>query len=185
MLSLIRHQTQPGDFAASPAAWPLESQIPREPDKFTLILFAHPHCPCTRATLEELTRLMTACPGPVAAYVLFVKPVGSPEDWGHTDQRRTAESIPGVHVVMDIGGAEAKRFGAKISGHVVVFDAQGRCVFGGGITGSRGHVGDNAGRTAVLSILKGETTQVLGLPVYGCALFDATPCAVEDQPCLN
>ena len=59
-----------------PETWPQESQITLDPSKFTLVLLAHPKCPCTRATVEELSRLMTNCQGRINAYVLFAIPAG-------------------------------------------------------------------------------------------------------------
>ena len=41
----------------------------------------------------------------------------------------------------------------------------------GGITGSRGHAGDNAGRTAILALLHRETSGRDGSFVFGCSLF--------------
>jgi hypothetical protein len=47
-------------------------------------------------------------------------------------------------------------------------------MFSGGITASRGHQGDNAGRAAITSLVLGEAhgPELLRSPVYGCQLFD-------------
>ncbi len=70
---------------------------------------------------------------------------------------------------IDLTG-EAARFGARTSGFVVVYDATGSLRYAGGITGSRGHAGDNVGRRTVERILAGESERDLDHPVFGCGL---------------
>ena len=41
--------------------------------------------------------------------------------------------------------ARRQRFGAETSGQTLLYDRDGRLLFSGGTTGSRGHDGDNAG----------------------------------------
>src|SRR5690349_16197371 len=72
---LWRYEATAGVAAPSTAVWPSDSRIPRQAGKATLILFAHPRCPCTRATIGELNALMTHCQGRVTGYVLFYRPV--------------------------------------------------------------------------------------------------------------
>jgi hypothetical protein len=45
-------------------------------------------------------------------------------------------------------------------------------MFSGGITGSRGHSGDNAGRSAIVSLVNGESTETAETFVFGCSLFE-------------
>jgi hypothetical protein len=82
----------------------------------------------------------------------------------------TAAAVPGVRVVRD-DGAEAWRFGARVSGQVMVYDHAGRLQFSGGITGARGHEGDNAGRDAIEALLAGRPHAASAF-VFGCLLFD-------------
>jgi len=58
------------------------------------------------------------------------------------------------------------------SGHVVLYDADGKLVFNGGITSSRGHSGDNAGRAAITKLVHHESAAVPEAPVFGCSLLD-------------
>ena len=151
------YENSPG-VAATPANyWPVESRLERTPGRATLVMLAHPHCPCTRASMGELAQVMARLQGKVAAYVLFYTPRGSNRTggsglgWENTELRRTAGQIPGVTVLSDVDGAEARRFGAETSGHTLLFDSTGRLLFNGGITGSRGHSGDNVGESAIVS----------------------------------
>jgi hypothetical protein len=168
---LWSYENAPGQTAAPPSGWPSDSRIPLSTDRATLILLAHPHCPCTRASIGELARLMAQAQGRVTAYALFLKPAGASEDWEQTDLWQSAAGIPGVNVVVDSGGVEAQRFHAETSGQTVLYDAEGHLLFSGGITGSRGHSGDNAGRSAIVSLLNVGQAERAETPAFGCPLF--------------
>src|SRR5207245_290942 len=114
-------------------------------DRYTLLMFAHPKCPCTRASIDGLNRLMAWRQGRLSVVVLFFRPSRSGEPWEKSGICRSAESISGVRVIWDNDGKEAIRFGARTSGQTFVFDPQGRMWFTGGITAARGVQGDNAG----------------------------------------
>ena len=126
--------------------------------------------------MEELAQLMARVQGKVAAYVLFYKPRdpsqtgGTGPDWENTELRRTAVQIPGVTVLSDVDGAEARRFGAETSGHTFLFDSTGRLLFNGGITESRGHSGDNAGESAIVSLVNNHVSKRAETFVFGCSL---------------
>lgn len=151
-------------------------------DQYTLIMLAHPKCPCTRASVEELSKLMAYGRGRLRAYLLFAKPNGYPDDWSKTDLWMTAASIPGVTVLFDDDGIEADRFGTSTSGQVILYDQTGKLQFRGGITQSRGHSGDNAGRSAVEALVSGRVPERDQTPVFGCPLFDPdSECRRQDH----
>jgi hypothetical protein len=148
------YEVTPGASTISPLDWPAASRIEPAKSLPTLLVFAHPHCPCTRATIDELDQLMARCSDRVEARVLFYQPSElADQQWEKTDIWYAAEKIPGVSVVIDRDGLDAKRFAALTSGHVALYSANKQLLFSGGITGSRGHAGDNAGRSAVESLL--------------------------------
>ncbi len=169
MRVLFDYENAPGRVGALPTAWPA-AQIERTADRPILVMFAHPHCPCTRASVGELAQLMARLEGKVQAYVVFVRPKGAGDDWDATDLRRRAEAIPGVKVVIDADGAEARRFGAETSGHTLLFGANGRLLFNGGITASRGHAGENVGESAIVALVTNQTPARTQTRVFGCAL---------------
>lgn len=165
---LERYTNTPGRAAEAPATWPAELPLARASGRDTLVMLAHPRCPCTRASLSELARLMARIGEHADAVVLFVDPMA--EGWEHTDLWRQAEAIPGVRVLTDRGGEISSRFGAYTSGQTLLYDASGALVFAGGITAARGHEGDNQGRLAIAGILNGEETPAASSNVFGCAL---------------
>lgn len=148
----------------------------------TLIMLAHPHCPCTRASVSELANVMARVQGKVRAYVLFLKPHDSDHSWDDTDLRRSAAAIPGVAVLSDIDGVEAKRFGAETSGHTMLFNPSGRLLFSGGITESRGHAGGNAGESAIVSLVNTHTADRATTFVFGCSLVEN---GVKEKVCTR
>jgi hypothetical protein len=166
------YENTPGKAAEPSSQWPADSKIQPARDHPTLVILAHPHCPCTRATIGELASILAHSQGRLTAYVLFVKPGGFPADWEKSDLWQSAASIPGVTVVIDEEGAEADRFHAATSGQTLLYDAGGRLLFSGGITGSRGHYGDNAGQTAIVSFVNSGAAERTETMVFGCPLFD-------------
>ena len=170
---LWKYDNEPGTAASAPARWPAASALARTPGTATLILLAHPHCSCTPASLGELAEVLARATTHPTTYVVFLKPEGFANGWEQTSLWRTAASIPGVALVRDDGGLEARRFGSATSGQTLLYDADGALRFSGGITGSRAHAGDNAGRRSLIALLGGERTDAASTSVFGCPLFSS------------
>ncbi len=164
-------ENTPGSHRSVPAQWPAASRISPAPGVATLVMFAHPRCPCTRAGVAELETLIAQCNGRVRAHVIFYKPHGASDAWAHTALWDSAAAIPGVDVRCDEEGAEASLFGATTSGFVVLYDGLGHLRFDGGITSERGHIGDNEGLSAIAAILDGQPPRTTSMPVFGCSFF--------------
>jgi hypothetical protein len=176
LLVLLNYEKRPGLAATPPGRWPASSHLERATGHAALVMLVHPGCPCSRASIEELDRVMARVQGLVTAHVLFFKPREFPDGWERTDLWRTAAAIPGVRVTRDDDGVEAQRFRAVTSGQVVLYDADGALRFSGGITPSRGHAGDSAGRDAIVALLTGNGPRTAAhTPVFGCSLRDPAP----------
>jgi hypothetical protein len=169
---LLRYENGSGRIGNVPAAWPTASRIHLADDRPTLVMLAHPRCPCTRASIGELARLTAQVQNKIRAYVLFVTPSGSGPDWQDSALRLSAAEIPGVTVLSDMDGVEAQLFGAETSGHTLVFNTAGQLLFSGGITESRGHAGDNAGENAILTLVNNNAVEGNRTFVFGCSLFN-------------
>lgn len=167
---LLNYETRPSLQAKPPEQWPHAASIQNSPDYPTLLMFVHPHCPCSRASLEELNVLMTRCRGKVSVEVLFLKPEKFSDDWTKTDHWKDAAMIPGVKITVDQNGQEARRFGVLTSGETLLYGVNGQLLFSGGITASRGHSGDNVGRSAIESIVLKGSMERRQTPVFGCSL---------------
>lgn len=174
MKALSEYRYAPGPAARASEAWPSGSGIRRAGGRATLVMLAHPHCPCTRASINELNGLMHRLNGALSTVVLFVKPPDFPEGWERTDSWTRAGDIPGVEVRLDPEGREAKRFGGNTSGEVFVYDAGGRLLYSGGITSGRGHEGDNDGLRDVIALVTGAKAGPVTRSAFGCVLFGST-----------
>jgi hypothetical protein len=168
------YATTPGHPADTPSFWPATSAIKRGEDHATLLLFVHPQCECTRATLGELAILMAQSDGRLDTDVFFYLPLGEDSTWARTDLWRTASAIPGVHPFEDRDAAMAKQFGVFTSGQTLLYSSDGLLLFKGGITAFRGHSGDNPGRSAVTALIRGTVSPinhpVVVTRVFGCSL---------------
>jgi hypothetical protein len=169
---MVDYQTSPGAAGVVSTHWPHASRLIRDPQRPNLLMFVHPQCPCTRASLGELAKIMTDAKGLVAAQVVLVVPPGAGEEWKTTDLWRLAGEIPGVRLVTDDNGRERERFGVETSGHVLLYDAGGELIFSGGITASRGESGENAGSSSIVELLRHEPADRSETFVFGCPLGD-------------
>jgi hypothetical protein len=167
--TLVNYENAPGAVGAVAQLWPTRSKIPLAQGQPTLVMLAHPRCPCTDASVDELAKALAQVPGKVRAYVLFLKPQGV-AGWDDTELRRRAAAIPGVTILSDDNGVEARLFGAETSGHTLLFGTDGRLLFSGGITASRGHSGGNTGESAVVALINGDKTAPTKSFVFGCSL---------------
>ena len=183
LVSLWRYTATEGEAAVAPRQWPLVKKDFLAQDHATLLITLHPHCPCSRATVGELEKLMAQAQGQLKTRALFIRPPGVPVDWEKTDLWQQASRIPGVSIISDEAGNEAQLFGAKTSGQAMLYDKQGLLLFSGGITAGRGHAGDNAGRATILALLKGEPVEKLQTPVYGCPLLSAQDECIDQPVC--
>lgn len=174
---LLRYDHAPGDARRlPPLQWPAATRLAPGP-RATLLLFAHPRCACTRASIGELARLLPRLGRGVRALVLVLEPSGVAEGWDDTEVVRGAARIPGVTVVHDSDGSEAARFNAATSGLTLLYDAHGALLFHGGITPSRGHEGDSFGARRLLALVRGQAPDRHDSPVFGCALQGPAPVA--------
>jgi hypothetical protein len=168
---LWAYDNRPGEGAKAPQRWPAGSVLTAAVNRPTLVFLAHPQCTCTRASLDELAEILARAKTRPKTYVLFLKPSSVDDSWDETDLLKRATSLPNVTVLRDDDGREAKRFGVETSGQTLLYDTKGQLTFSGGITGSRGHVGENAGELALISLLDNGQADRTATSVFGCPLF--------------
>jgi len=152
--------------------------LPRSTGRPTLYLFMHPRCPCTRATIAQLQQVLTA-PGlddaaiPELMVVSTIPSDASENDdgWRRSETIRLALELPNASLVEDLGGSIARHFGAVASGSVVLYAADGRLLFAGGVTVSRGHEGDSLGADNLRRrLLDPDHPRPFTAPALGCRL---------------
>ena len=156
-----RFASEPGQIAPTPAQWPASSQLGIAPVA-SVVMFAHPDCPCTTASLTELREALRDVRETRAIVVMA---------YDSDELRARIARLPGVRVHVD-NGHEAALFGATTSGFTVAYDARGTLLYAGGITGSRGHAGANVGRRSLHAALVGAAPTHARHDTYGCSLED-------------
>jgi len=154
-----------------PTKWPASSTIERLSNRPELLVFVHPQCSCSFATLTELEKLSSRQRAGSAVpriTVLFYRPPNT--EWAATPLWNKAQELPGARSMWDYGGREAARFGALTSGYTILYSSAGDLLFHGGVTGSRGHAGDNYGMDDLRASLDSGLRARRPSQVFGCAL---------------
>lgn len=168
---LLRHEFTPGSSGQVSERWPRDSRMSLASERPTLVLFAHRNCPCTRATLQELEQTLLQTGERARVFIVLLTPEDAATDRVGGDIEERARSLSGGEVAIDPKGIEARRFRIRTSGHVLLYGADGRLLFSGGITDSRGHLGESVGSRALLAHLRGDESTQKIVPVFGCPLF--------------
>jgi hypothetical protein len=151
--------------------WPQAADYQRGA-RGTLVVFLHPQCPCSRATLSQLDRLrLAASEHDVTFHAIFS---GDPEmEQEPSSLVKSARGLTGVATHLDSQSASARSFGALTSGEAYLYDAAGNLVYHGGLTPSRGHEGSCPSLDFLNGWLRDKPTSTapaLSGPVFGCEL---------------
>lgn len=175
LILLWRHTYTPGPgMGIGRTDWPAATELERSKTAYSVVMFVHPHCPCTWASLAGLRELQAHCGKQLETWVVITGIEETPGEPGKNVQE--AQALPQVHLYRDQQGDETRRFGAKTSGQTLLFDPSGNLLFSGGVTTARGHSGPSLGKQvieqAVLGQRPAETADVRETAVFGCPLLD-------------
>lgn len=192
-------QQAPAFSSAAESKWPARTKLLPYQSQGHLLVFVHPYCPCTLATLKNLQDLSI----PETVTVSVVQLRNRNLESIHTPFSGISRIVEkkGWNLVLDDDGMEAKTFGATTSGECMLFSPTGSLLFAGGITASRGHSGENTG----LDLLSGMIQQIgkkpplasqmpttpqlakkltsSQFPTFGCPLFSESGCRREAAAC--
>jgi hypothetical protein len=169
---IAAYSRTPAPITAQPQRWPARSTLAPPARQPVLVVSLHPRCSCSRATLEELNKLMARNQNPLEVRILVYQPSTQARQWAESEMVQRAGALPGVHLIRDVDGVEALRFGLDFSGATALYAPAGQLLFSGGITGARGHIGDNAGESSILALLAHQATAIRHSPVFGCSIKD-------------
>ena len=168
---IMSYESKAGLTGQAPDRLPQKSEISRDTKSFNLMVFVHPKCPCSRATIEELQKLAHSAKN-LKTTIFLLSPESIGASWSNTSLEQRARQIPGAKVYRDRNGNMARKFSAKTSGQVILYNPSGKLVFSGGITAARGQEGRNAGVLQILSLIENGNTRSTTNPVFGCSLLD-------------
>jgi hypothetical protein len=133
-----------------------------------LVVVLHSQCPCSLATVENLIDLPENIRTHLSIRLVFTGP--NPRNSAVADQ---ATELPNVERQFLSEQVALKDYGARTSGQAYLYDRTGALIFEGGLTGSRGSVGESAGDDAIENAVMGRKV-IASAPVYGCALQTPT-----------
>lgn len=150
--------------------WPKASRLERREGALQLVVFAHPACPCTPATLSELARAVGTASTKSHIHLVLSGPEADSIKWKAILTTLVKPGVVNASLVEDPDAKEAALFKARTSGQTFLFDAKGSLLFSGGITSSRGHEGSNTGEETVKDWLRGKSAKKTQTPVFGCPL---------------
>lgn len=167
--AFARYSYTPGEAAEAAPLWPALSSLQPNLTKPELLVFLHPKCACSHATLTDLERLIPQIGARARVRVVF-NDLGDSALLRESHSFEMAKEIEGIEVVEDPGGFESAKFGVKTSGQVFLYDERGQLVFSGGLTPSRGHEGESVGAIAVLRWLNSRKIEWQTSDVFGCSM---------------
>lgn len=167
---ILTFSRTPGKGAEIRGVFPAGGRIALDAQRDSLLVFLHPRCSCSKATLGELNRLLPHISGRMKVLVVFDQPTGTDAAWVKDENWEIARNLPGVELLIDEGSQEFERFKVHTSGQAFLFSKTGDLLFSGGITPLRGHMGDSLGREAILARGRGEVRGPASAAVFGCAV---------------
>ena len=146
MAMLWSYSAGPGMSAQPPARLvDAEKQIAPIPGANNLLLFLHPKCYCSQATVNMTARFLAQAKTKPLLRVFMVLPEGKPESWAKDTLWKSIEALAPTEIRVDVNGKVAEAMGVKTSGQVLLYDAKGELRYAGGLTSGRGHEGCDLG----------------------------------------
>jgi len=176
---LVVYSQTPGEAGAASLVLGDTQSLDLDATRPTLVMFVHPRCPCTKASLEQLARLQRQWPDRFASRVVYTIPAGMSANWHHAVLWEQASALGDCRRIEDRGGAITRMAGAATSGTVGFYKPDGQLIFWGGLTPARGHAGDSNGSDALASYMRGQAYQDRS-EIYGCPLMRPA-----DQRCIE
>src|SRR4051812_15409584 len=90
LLLLGEYHARPSSAGAASGSWPAESRVHFDESRPNLLLFLHPRCPCSPASVAELADVVARGRGRFTPHVVVFQPSRPSEDWGRTRIEREA-----------------------------------------------------------------------------------------------
>jgi hypothetical protein len=145
-----------------PATWPTEFHKP------TLIVFLHPKCTCSAASLTQIAKLQSRLPDRFQTILVLWQPSNGNSEWANLPQPDFGQ-LADYKLVLDKEGRMARKFDAHTSGQSFLYDADGQIRFSGGLTSTRGD-SESGPAFSTLAQLIAKQDSSKTAPVFGCSL---------------
>lgn len=165
---LMKYASEEGRVGTISLNFPKESSLTLTHD-FELIMFVHPGCSCSSASMAELARLM-AREKDLSAQVVFMKTKKLDPLFKNNELLKKAKLLPRTKILFDEDGKEARYFGALTSGQTYLYHSEKGLLFSGGLTAARAHEGKSSGQESIEQILRNKPSRNIA-SVFGCDMF--------------
>lgn len=165
---LMNYSAQAGAHSAVLNHWPSQSKLSLS-QKPHLVMFLHPGCACSKASVAELSRLLAQAPE-LTTQIVFMRTSKIEKLFKANSLLAQVQNLPRTKIIFDEKGIESKIFGAETSGLTHLYNAKSELIFSGGLTMARGHEGDSVGKQSILAYLNGKESVKSSL-VFGCDIF--------------
>ena len=159
----------PGETAHAPKLWPALTRLKAPNQLPKLLVFVHPKCGCSEATLRNLEKILPDLVNKVQIKIVM-NDLGDPAMLQGSKAFAQASAFKNVDIVVDHGGYETAAFGVKTSGQAMLYDETGHLVFQGGLTPFRGHEGVSEGEISVVKWIQTREMVWKDTSVFGCAM---------------
>jgi hypothetical protein len=90
LLLLLQYSYRPGEVGAVPDRRPGQTRLRFVERRPNLIMFLHPKCLCSRASVREFEEIVARCRELVQGRIVFVQPSDVSAEWVKTDLWDTA-----------------------------------------------------------------------------------------------
>jgi len=97
-------------------------------------------------------------------------PENEADSWTESRTTTALSNLDGTRIVIDRAGRLSERFGVFVSGHILLYDSNGRLTFSGGITPYRGQEGDSPSSRDLLDRIHSPKGDCGKWPVFGCSI---------------
>ncbi len=152
----------------APSVFPANNWVKLNTRKNNLVLFLHPHCPCSFATVNELKRVLARTD--VDLSVVFID-LDKSYDLSRQELFKQVSQIKAAKIIIDKNNVMTKAFKVYTSGTILAYNKDGGLIFQGGITAGRGEEGDNLAKNKLVQSLKCQ--KMSQAQVFGCSLLDS------------
>lgn len=164
-----KYESTAGAIGPQNRAWPASTTLPRNLNGPTIVLFLHPKCPCSTASIRQLFEFTDGVKD-AAIVTVLVLPTGTDESFAQGPVIDLLEREYQHRPIVDREGKEAELFGAQTSGQAYAYGLEARLLFCGGLTPARGQTGYTPSLHKLRTALQHRDSGPTSCPVFGCPL---------------
>lgn len=165
---LWTQESETGRQGNFPEVWPKKSHLSRIDGLPTLVMFAHPKCPCSEKSISQLSQLLKDIEKKAAVHVVFYKPEEKKDYWAKDRLWSKVVRFKNTGVLIDSKKHETTLFDPKTSGQVYLYSPEGRLVFSGGITADSDN---DLSMKGIKEYILEKKMVDKKFSVFGCSLF--------------